>query len=457
LLKENLNRVFWHPYQKALFLTHAHGPAFSRDSSGALQDVLRGFKGDVGPKSFNLAVGHEEDNMQEVSRRNFLKYCIGSAAALGLNLTVLGKLEQALAAGGNAPPIIWLNGANCTGCTVSLANLIGSSAPSDVADLLINTIDLAFHPNLMGAAGDEAVENLNTAIAGGPGSYVLAIDGGIPTAFGGHTCVLWTDGGQEVTAQEAVLSLAPNALAVLAIGTCASFGGIPSADPNPTGIVSVRDMAGSKTINIPGCPTHPDWIVWTIANLLAGTNIELDDDQRPKDLFHKDLMKIHKNCPRKGREKADIFGVQDECLKELGCKGPDTVADCFSRQWNNGTNWCIGANSICLGCTEKGFPDEFSPFYKIEYGYEDYSGNENVLQITLAEWKKEKSELKVEGKGAKGAKVKISDADTGSLLGTVSVKSDEKWKFKIKKKSSIPSRIQAESNGNKVEAKVKKK
>jgi len=91
--------------------------------------------------------------MKDISRRDFMKYCIGSAAALGLNLSVLGKLEKALAAGGG-PPIVWLNGANCTGCTVSLANLFSSSpGTTNVADLLINTVNLVFHPNLMGAAG----------------------------------------------------------------------------------------------------------------------------------------------------------------------------------------------------------------------------------------------------------------------------------------------------------------
>ncbi|MBW1829973.1 MAG: iron hydrogenase, partial [Deltaproteobacteria bacterium] len=165
--------------------------------------------------------------MKEVSRRNFIKYCIASAAALGLNLTVLGKLEQVLAAGGNAPTVIWLNGANCTGCTVSLANLFSTQEPTDVADLLVNTIDLAFHPNLMGAAGDLAVAQLKSAASG---SFILAVDGGIPTAFGGRTCMVWTEGGREITAMEAVKELAPKAAVVLSIGTCASFGGVPAAD-----------------------------------------------------------------------------------------------------------------------------------------------------------------------------------------------------------------------------------
>ena len=306
-----------------------------------------------------------------VSRRDFLKYCIGSAAALGLPLSVVGKLEKALAAAGDAlPTVIWLNGANCTGCTVSLANLISNERPSDIADLLINYIDLAFHPNLMGAAGDLAVQRLNEAVSG---SYILAVDGGIPTAFNGHTCILWTDeNGQEVTAKDAVLSLAPNAAAILCIGTCASFGGIPAGQPNPTGIVSVSDLIGQQTINIPGCPTHPDWIVWTIANLLAGVVPRLDYSGRPAELFESEYLNIHKGCPRREQEEAKIFGQDGLCLKELGCRGPRTQADCPGRQWNNGTNWCIGANAVCLGCTENGFPDQFSPFYKIEYTYQSY-------------------------------------------------------------------------------------
>jgi hydrogenase small subunit len=297
--------------------------------------------------------------MKDVSRRDFMKYCVGSAAALGLNLSVLGNLEKALAAGGG-PPIIWLNGANCTGCTVSLANLFSNNkGTTDVADLLLNTIDLAFHPNLMGAAGDLAVAELRSASAT-KGSFVLAVDGGIPTAFGGRTCMLWTEDGREVTAMEAIKDLAPRAHAVLSIGTCASFGGVPAGNPNPTGIQSVGQIAGVKTINIPGCPIHPDWVVSIIAQLLAGESPSLDEDGRPKAFFDR---KIHDRCPRKEEDKTKTFGMDGRCLKELGCKGPETKADCYSRHWNNDTNWCIGANAICIGCTEKGFPDKFSPFY----------------------------------------------------------------------------------------------
>ena len=303
-----------------------------------------------------------------IGRREFLKYCIGSAAALGLPLSALGNLEKAFAAG-TLPTVVWLNGANCTGCTVSLANLFSSQAPTDIADLLVNTIDLAFHPNLMGAAGDLAVDNLIQATSG---DFILAVDGGIPTAFGGSACMVWTENGKEVTALEAVQTLAPKAKAVLCIGTCASFGGIPAGNPNPTGIKSVRDASGRSTINIPGCPTHPDWIVWTVAQLLSGATVALDSFGRPATLFGSENVNVHQRCPRKESDEINTFGVEGRCLKELGCKGPRTQADCPVRKWNSGTNWCVGANAICLGCTESGFPDKFSPFYTKSYSYSEY-------------------------------------------------------------------------------------
>jgi hydrogenase small subunit len=296
----------------------------------------------------------------KVSRRDFLKYCIGSAAALGLDASVLGSLEKAMAAGGG-PSIIWLSGSSCTGCTVSLANLFSSSQPVNVADLLIGTINLAYHPNLMGAAGDLAVETLQSAARG---SYILAVEGGIPTAFNGHACMLWTENGKEVTAMEAVKTLAPGAKAVLSIGTCASFGGIPAGKPNPTNVVTVKSLTGISTINIPGGPAHPDWIVWTISQLLGGKSVKVDSFGRPYTLFGGESLNVHKQCPRRDGGEAKSFGVNGRCLKELGCKGPRTQADCPKRLWNNRTNWCVGANSICLGCTESGFPDKFSPFYR---------------------------------------------------------------------------------------------
>lgn len=302
-----------------------------------------------------------------VDRRSFLQYCVASAASLGLDLSELGRLKGALAAG-TAPTVVWLSAANCTGCTVSFANLFEPSEPTDVADVLINHINLAYHPNLMGAAGDLAVGALNDATKVAK-NYVLVVEGGIPNLFGGHTCTLWTEYGldgkrRDVTAKEAVNRFARQAKAVLSVGTCASFGGIPAGAPNPTGIQSVQAATGVTTVNIPGCPTHPEWIAWTVAQFLAGATIRLDASGRPATLFSGEGKIVHKQCPRLEAGEASRLGVEGLCLKELGCKGEITQGDCPTRLWNSRTNWCVGANSLCLGCTERRFPDGFSPFYK---------------------------------------------------------------------------------------------
>jgi len=295
----------------------------------------------------------------QIGRREFLKYCAGSATALGLDLTVLGNLEKAFAASG--PAILWVNAANCTGCTVSLANRFSTTKPVDVADLLVNVVNLTFHPNLMSAAGDQAVAQIDAAVRNG--GYILAVDGGIPTAFGGRTCFVWTDqNNHEVTALEAVQTLSRGAAYLLSIGTCASFGGIPSGGPNTTTIKSLAAATGRSTINIPGCPTHPDWVVTVIAQLLGGTVPALDSSMRPSSLFS---STVHSRCPRNDGDETSSFGVDGACLRDLGCKGPRTRSDCPSRKWNSGVNWCIGANALCLGCTENGFPDSFAPFYQV--------------------------------------------------------------------------------------------
>ncbi len=299
----------------------------------------------------------------KISRRDFMKYCTASAAVLGLQ-HALGPLGKALA-NTSGPPIIWLSGSSCTGCTVSLANRRSNSAPVDLADLLINTIDLVYHPNLMGAAGDTAVQQIVNAQAG---KFILAVEGGIPTLYNGKTATLWTQNGADVTALSAVQKLAPKASKVLSIGTCASFNGISGANPNPTGIKSVSAATGVKTINIPGCPVHPDWVVWTIAQLLTGTTITLDSYSRPTALYGKT---VHSLCTRRNSDWAASLSQTGLCLNNLGCKGRDTYADCSTRKWNNGTNWCVGtisssgngADSLCQGCTQSGFPDKFAPLF----------------------------------------------------------------------------------------------
>ena len=169
-----------------------------------------------------------------------------------------------------------------------------------------------------------------------------------------------------------VESLGRDALAVIALGTCAAFGGIATGAPNPASCISVEKLfdqhnISTPLINIPGCPPHPDWFVGTLsAVLLLGLPKpeELDEHKRPK-VFYGQL--IHENCPRRAYFDEGKFAKAFSelgCLNELGCKGPVTYADCPIRLWNHGINWCIGSGSPCIGCVEPGFPDQLAPFYQ---------------------------------------------------------------------------------------------
>lgn len=297
----------------------------------------------------------------KVTRREFLKYCSSSAAVLGLTSSGLLRLSKALAVA-DGPPVVWLQGAGCSGCSVSFLNKIANADGPAAADLLLNYVDLKYHPTVMAAAGELAVESAEGALGGG--GYFLVVEGGIPTANNGHYCHIWEDEvtGDPVTMLEAVQTYSAGAAGVVACGTCAAYGGIPGGRPNPTGCVGVREVVDRPVINIPGCPPHPDWIIGTIAYVLSEGRIP------PLDLFGRPRMyyrhTVHSQCPNKLLEKAEQLG-QPGCLHDLGCNGQLTKADCPVRKWNNETNWCIGAQNPCQGCTEPHYPDGMSPFYTL--------------------------------------------------------------------------------------------
>jgi hydrogenase small subunit len=307
-----------------------------------------------------------------LSRRKFLAYCAKSAAALGLAPIDLLLLQEATAAP-NMPKVLWLSGSSCTGCSVSLLNRISDVAgePPSLAELLTDSINLVYHPTLMASAGDDAAALLEHA-AQSDEPFILVLEGGVPTAFGGHCCIAYSVGSREVTFQEAVWNLAAKASHIICAGTCSSFGGIPRAGTNPTGVISIAELTGRPTINVSGCPVHPDWIVWTVVQLLLGRDIELDDNGRPFDLYQTDLAGnpapaiIHEKCPRNGRTEADSFQqAHNNCLIRLGCRGPETKARCEDC-WNGiagQAHWCIGVNAPCHGCTEPTFPGP-QPFYE---------------------------------------------------------------------------------------------
>jgi hydrogenase small subunit len=296
----------------------------------------------------------------KISRRKFLQWTAASAAALGLSKFDLERLDNVVLAAGTKAPVIWLQGAACSGCSISLLNSIKETA---IDDFLLNKVDMRYHHNLMTAAGDLAISSIDETAYDHNGEFILVIEGGVPTADNGVYCVLTERDGQPWTMLDAVNELGSKAKYVINVGTCAAFGGVPAAGPNPTGIKRIdEEILNGKTrnpiINLPGCPTHPNTIMKTLIDLLLNGIPKLDGENRPE-MVYKD--KVHNNCPYKSKDNALQLGDKG-CYSSLGCMGQKTPYNCPQRKWNNEVNWCVEAGHGCIGCAEKSFPK--SPFYK---------------------------------------------------------------------------------------------
>ncbi len=272
-------------------------------------------------------------------------------------------------------PVIWLQCATCTGCSVSVLNSVSPTIKNILVDEVIpeKHISLRFHATVMAGEGDAVIEAMIDTSHHKKGNYILVVEGAIPTAgnavdYGS----IGEENGQPISMFDRVESLGRDALAVIALGTCAAYGGIAAGAPNPAQCISVGELFHRRNIltplvNIPGCPPHPAWFVGTLARvLLLGLPgaADLDEHGRPKAFYGK---LVHENCPRRAYFDEGKFArafSEPGCLNELGCKGPVTSADCPIRLWNHGTNWCIGSGAPCIGCVEPGFPDLVAPFYQ---------------------------------------------------------------------------------------------
>ena len=297
--------------------------------------------------------------MSPISRREFIKLCAGTAAAISLSEVLAPFLREAAAA--ENPAVIWLAGAACTGCSVSLLN----SVSPDVKEVLLNVISLKYHSTVMGTAGEPAMEVIFETAEKHNGKFILVVEGAVPLKDSGLYCTVGeTKDGKPITFANLVKEVGGKAFAILNVGTCSAFGGIPAAGPNPTGCVPVSEVvSGKPMVNIPGCPPHPDWIVGTIAHLLFYKEVpRLDRHGRPV-VFYGGT--IHDNCPRRQYFDNGIFAENFSdpgCLLEIGCKGPIAHCDSSTRLWNGGVNWCVKAGAPCIGCTEPGFPQ--GPVYE---------------------------------------------------------------------------------------------
>ena len=290
-----------------------------------------------------------------ISRRALLKYTAYLASAMALPPSASKAMAEALA-NARRQSVIWLSFQECTGCT----ELLTRSFSPTIEDMIFNMISLDYHETLQAVSGVAAEQARLTAMKENKGKYIIVVDGSVSIGDGG---VYSTCAGK--TNLEVLKETAENALALISVGTCAAFGGIPQAKPNPTGAVPVSEIVTDKpVINISGCPPIPEAMAGTIAYLVTFNKLpDLDHLNRPKAFFGDS---IHDRCYRRPFYDKGLFAKRfdDEgarkgwCLYEVGCKGPVTYNACATLKWNGGVSFPIQSGHGCLGCSEPNFWDK---------------------------------------------------------------------------------------------------
>ncbi|MDB1122369.1 hydrogenase 2 small subunit [Vibrio algarum] len=288
-----------------------------------------------------------------VSRRSFMKFCAGLAATMGITQANAAQTVADAITQSKRPPVIWIGAQECTGCTESL---LRSTHPT-IENLILNMISLEYHEVLSAAAGHKVEENKHHAMEKYKGEYVLVVDGSIPIKDGGVYCMV---AGKPIV--EHIKEAAEGAAAIIAIGSCSSWGGVASIGVNPTEAKSLQEILPGKTIvNIPGCPPNPHNFLATVAHLLTFSKLPaLDEKNRPTFAYGR---LIHENCERRPHFDAGRFAIEfgDQghrdgwCLYKLGCKGPETYGNCSTLEFCDvgGGIWPVGIGHPCIGCNEK--------------------------------------------------------------------------------------------------------
>jgi len=294
------------------------------------------------------------------SRRTFLKFCASVTSLLALPVDASNQLAEKLVLA-QRPSVIWLSFQECTGCTESFTR---SHSPS-IESLIFDFISLDYHHTLQAASGENAEEARREAIKNNKGKFLLIVDGSIPS---GKMEACSTVAG--VSNLSMLNECIKDAAAVIAVGTCSTFGGLPAAKPNPTEALSVEDcmekglVAKKPLINISGCPPLPVAISSVLAHYIAFDRFpELDELHRPRSFY---ANTVHDRCSRFSFYEQEKFAktFDDEaarkgwCLYELGCKGPTTHNACSIHKWNQGTSNPIEAGHPCIGCSEPNFWDK---------------------------------------------------------------------------------------------------
>lgn len=290
-----------------------------------------------------------------VSRRAFLKFASAMASSMALAPSMAAAMAENLAKA-RRQSVIWLSFQECTGCTESITR---SFSPS-LEELIFDFISLDYSETLMDVSGSLAEDARKKAMAENKGKYVLVVEGSISLKDGG----LYSAAAGEANI-DVLKDSAKDALAIIAVGSCATFGGIPAANPNPTGAVGVVDIIKDKpVINVPGCPPIAEVMTGTISYLLSFGKIpELDHLHRPRAFYGET---IHDRCYRRPfYERGEFAKSFDDdgarkgyCLFEVGCKGPITYNSCATTKWNGGVSFPIQSGHGCLGCSEPDFWDK---------------------------------------------------------------------------------------------------
>ncbi len=325
--------------------------------------------------------------MRGVTRRDFMKLCGAVAAAAGLSSLAIPRIAQALensvigATEGNLYPVIWLEGASCSGCTESFAQ----NVTPDPAQVVLELISLNYCETLSAAAGWSAEEAKEQTIKAG--NYIVVYEGAVLTRWDGQALRIADTPGM-TQLEEA----AENATAVVAVGSCAVNGGWMGANPNSSDAMGVQkylSQAGIDVpvINIPGCPVNPEWFVSVLVDVLMLDQIpELNSMNMPTGIYD---QTIHDNCERRGHfENGEFvyeFGSEEEakgyCLYAMGCRGPQTKANCGVVLWNDRRSWCIQAGSPCIGCCEANPNDPGHNWFEVNTPF-----RERLRGLRIGDW-----------------------------------------------------------------------
>ncbi len=331
-------------------------------------------------------MAHESSFLQElkqrgVSRRQFMHFCSVMAAAMALPGTAAAQIAQALQKK-QKPVLFWLEFQDCCGNTESF---LRASSPS-VASIVLDVLSVDYHETIMAAAGKQAEEALAKSAADHKGQYIVIVEGSIPTGENGAYC---TVGGK--AAIDIAREICGGAVATIAMGTCAAYGGLPAAAPNPTGALGVADaVPGVKNlINLSACPANAENLTALIVYYLTFNQIPpLDAYGRPMFAYG---VTIHDNCERRAHfddsQYVEKWGDEAHragyCLYRMGCKGPVTHQNCPVVRWNEGTNWPIGCGHPCIGCAEPDFWDKMTPFYRHLEGVPGFNVQSNLDLVGL--------------------------------------------------------------------------